>query len=274
MTLAGKVGVVTGAGSGLGRALTLELARRGARVVVSDVNREGAEETAALVRQAGVEAHVQECDVRSAESVEALARFADENLGGADLVANNAGVAVSGRMGAIPLEDWRFVVDVNLWGVIHGCHAFVPRFRARKSGFVLNVASAAGLLAPPELGPYNVTKAAVVALSETLHAELRADGVNVTVLCPTFFRTNILNASRGSDPKQRKIVESMMDRSRLQAPEVAKAALDALERGKLYAVPMLDGRMLWRLKRTAPASFARLLAIAQRRLAPKERGPS
>ena len=262
--------VVTGAGSGLGRALAVELARRSARVVLADINQAGVEETARLVRaeraaaggapdEGAAMGYV--CDVTSAEAVEKLAVFAEERLGGVDLVINNAGVAVGGDMGAVSLDDWRFVVNVNLWGVIHGCHSFVPRFRARKKGAILNVASAAGLLAPPRLGPYNVTKAAVVSLSETLYSELRDDGISVTVLCPTFFRTGILDASRGTtDDKQRATVNKLMDESKLQAPEVAKAALAAVENGNLYAVPMTDGWLMWTLKRLMPEMFHRLLA--------------
>jgi len=273
--LDGCAAVVTGAGSGLGRAFALALAKRSARLVLADINQAAAEETAKLVRaerpgdapDEGA-AMVFACDVTSAEAVEKLAVFAEERLGAVDLVINNAGVAVGGEMGAVSLDDWRFVVGVNLWGVIHGCHSFVPRFRARKKGAILNVASAAGLLAPPRLGPYNVTKAAVVALSETLYAELRDDGIGVTVLCPTFFKTQILDSSRGTtDDKQRAAVQKLMDDSKLQAPEVAKAALAAVENGNLYAVPMTDGWLLWTLKRLMPQTFHRLLAtsLAKRR---------
>jgi NAD(P)-dependent dehydrogenase (short-subunit alcohol dehydrogenase family) len=252
--------VVTGGGSGLGRALALELSRRSARVVIADVDVVGGEETARLIQESGRRdegaAVVHRCDVTSAEQVEDLARFAEERLGGIDFVANNAGVAVAGDVGVVSLDDWRFVVGVNLWGVIHGCHVFVPRLRKQKRGAILNVASAAGLLAPPTMAPYNVTKAGVVSLSETLHAELRRDGIGVTVLCPTFFRTQILASSRGpTDDKQRAAVEKMMDGSRVQAPEVARAALSAVERGSLYAVPMWDGSVMWLLKRLFPSVF-------------------
>lgn len=256
--------VVTGAGSGLGRALAVELSRRGARVVLADVDLAGAEETARQIHEAGRAdegaALVSRCDVTSPEQVEALAQFAEQRLGGVDFVANNAGVAVGGEVGAVALDDWRFVVGVNLWGVIHGCHTFVPALRRQGRGAILNVASAAGLLAPPGMAPYNVTKAAVVSLSETLYSELRRERIGVTVLCPTFFSTQILASSRGpTDDAQRAAVQKMMDRSRVQAPDVARAALRAVERGSLYAVPMWDGSILWLLKRLAPSTFHGLL---------------
>jgi len=133
--------------------------------------------------------------------------------------------------------------------------------QARKRGAIINVASAAGLLSAPMMAPYNVTKAGVVALSETLHAELARDGVHVAALCPTFFRTNIGEASRGPrDPRMIKLMHTLMDRSKIQAPEVARAALAAVAKNQLYVVPMADGRAMWRLKRLQPQRFYDLLA--------------
>ncbi|HEY2748388.1 MAG TPA: SDR family NAD(P)-dependent oxidoreductase [Polyangia bacterium] len=255
--------VVTGAGSGLGRAFCLELARRrGARILCADIDEAAAHKTAATV--GGIAAR---CDVGRAEEVQALADAAEREFGGVDLVINNAGVAVGGRVGEVALDDWRWVMDVNLWGVIHGCHVFAPRLRAQGRGHILNVASAAGLLAPPGMAPYNVTKAAVIALSETLSAELKDAGVGVTVLCPTFFRTNIANSSRAVDGKQRALVEKLMARSKVQADDVARLALDAAARNELYALPHADGRWMWRLKRWAPSSYVAVTArVASRML--------
>ena len=262
--------VVTGAGSGLGRALCVEIARRGGRVVASDVNVEAARATAASL---GGDAHAVACDVTKLEDVERLAAEVDRLFGGVDLVVNNAGVAVGGDVGAVPIADWRWIVDVNLWGPIHGCHVFVPRLRRQGRGHVLNVASAAGLLAAPGMGPYNVTKSAVVALSETLYGELAGTGVGVSVLCPTFFQTNIANASRltGADDRIA-LVNTLMAGAKIQADGVARFAIDAVERGKLYVLPHPDGRWIWRIKRLAPRIFhtltPKLLALrAGRRLA-------
>lgn len=257
------VAVVTGAGSGLGRAIALELAGRGARVVVSDVDLEGAEQTAALVEQAGGRAWVVGCDVRQLDQVEALAVRSRELAGEVDLVVNNAGVAAGGTIGEIPIEDWQWVMDVNLWGVIHGCRAFVPAMRARKRGWVLNVASAAGFANLPKFAPYNVSKAGVIALTETLRAEGADRGIAATVLCPSFFQTNIAHAARGEDPEVRQTVEWMMARSKVQATDVARSALDSLERGRLYAIPMRHARVAWVAKRIAPESFHELARMAR-----------
>ena len=248
--------VVTGAGSGLGRALALDLARRGGSLVISDINAETAEETAELVRQQGATAHVVECDVTDRSAVFALVDETEKRLGGIDFLANNAGVAVGGSFDEISIEDWRWAVDINLWGVIYGCQAAVPKMKAQGRGYILNVASAAGLLAPPAMSAYNVTKAGVVSLSETLFAEYKPEGIRVAVLCPTFFRTNIVEAGRGatSDKEDAQIIR-WMERSKVQAPDVAKAAIDSVRDGKLYVQPMRDGRMAWRLKRTSPQRF-------------------
>jgi NAD(P)-dependent dehydrogenase (short-subunit alcohol dehydrogenase family) len=262
--------VVTGAGSGLGRALCLALARRRGRLVVSDIDLGAAEETARLCREAGAgdggDVVAVRCDVASLAEVEQLRDRALEALGGVDLVVNNAGVGVGGEVGETPIADWKHAIDINLWGVVHGCHAFVPVLKRQGSGAVLNVASAAGLVSSPHMAPYNATKAAVVALSETMNVELAARGIGVTVLCPTFFPTNILRNARSVEPRYERFASRLMGRSALDAASVADLALAAVERGDLYAVPMRDGRWIWRLKRLSPALYARLSLKVRERI--------
>ncbi len=261
MAFEGSTAVVTGGAGGLGRAFCEELGRRRARVLVADIDREGAEETARRVRTLGGEAWVERCDVRAPAEVEALARRADELFGRTDLLVNNAGVAVGGPVGEVTLEDWRWQIDINLWGVIYGCHFWVPRMKEQKRGHILNVASAAGLLCPPQLGPYNIAKAGVVALSETLHAEVGKEGIRVTALCPTFFLTGIADAARGANGDAAlAAAKRIMERSKVQAPDVARAALASVARGELYCLPMRVGRMSWRLKRALPGGFYKLLS--------------
>lgn len=258
--------VVTGAGSGLGRALALDLAKRGASLVVSDINMSSAEETAELLRQQQASVEVIQCDVTDREAVFALVDETEKRLGGIDFIANNAGVAVGGPFDEISIEDWRWAVDINLWGVIYGCQAAVPKMKAQGHGYILNVASAAGLLAAPSMSAYNVTKAGVVSLSETLFAEYRSEGIRVGVLCPTFFRTNIVEAGRGAaTAKEDAQIIRWMERSKVQAPDVAKAAIDSVRDGKLYVQPMRDGRMAWRLKRTSPQRFYESMSKAHQK---------
>lgn len=257
--------VVTGAGGGLGRALCLAVAPRRARLVASDRDVRAAEETARLARAAGAEeARVVECDVSSAEAVEALARATDEAFRGVDLVVNNAGIACGGRVGELSLEDWRRTIGVNLWGVVHGCHAFVPRLRAQGSGHVLNVAAASGLFAIPRMGAYATAKAGVVALTETLAIELHGSGVTVSVACPSFFRTSIVDDAVFADAASRDAARKLIGRVSITADDVAAECLRGVERGELYIVPMGDARWLWRIKRASPARFGLIARAIER----------
>ncbi len=256
--------VVTGAGSGLGRAFCLELGRRGARVVASDIDLDAAQDTA---RACG--GHAVRCDVSRLADVETLGIEVDRLLGGVDLLINNAGVTVNGLIGEIPIEDWQWLLGVNLWGVIHGMHVFVPRMREQKRGYVINVASAAGFAGIALMGPYGASKAAVMSLSETLAGEGEPHGIGVTVLCPTFFPTNIAQSGRGPEDKIDKLrafARKRMEQGKLSADDVARLTLQAADAGRLYAVPMSDARWLWRLKRFMPEQFARMstkMALAQ-----------
>jgi NAD(P)-dependent dehydrogenase (short-subunit alcohol dehydrogenase family) len=257
--------VITGGGSGLGRALALDIAGRGGRVVVADIDEVGATETAQQIGRAGGEAHVVRCDVGDAAQVDHLAETARSLLGEVDFLANNAGVSLTGPFEQLSLDDWEWIMRINVWGVVNGCRAFLPQMRARGRGYVLNVASLAGLLSTPKMSPYNLTKSSVVALSETLYGEYRPHGVHVGALCPAFFVTKIIESGRGIvHPQVRERVEEMMRRSRLQAPDVARIAVDGMLDGQLYIVPMRHGRVLWRLQRLWPQGFYRWVLGAKR----------
>ncbi|HEY6882187.1 MAG TPA: SDR family NAD(P)-dependent oxidoreductase [Polyangiales bacterium] len=254
--------VVTGAARGLGRSFCELLGAAGARVLVSDVHREGAEETAERVRRAGGDARVEVVDVSDPAQVERLATVADGWFGATDLLINNAGVAVAGTVGEISLADWKWGLEINLFGVIYGCHYWAPRMRQNKRGHILNVASAAGLVSPPGMAPYNVSKAGVIALSETMYTELKRHGVKVSVLCPSFFRTEIMKDSRGAhDEKMQRLVEKLMDLNRVQAEEVARSALASVERGRLYCLPMPEIYIPWLFKRALPSSFYGFMSL-------------
>jgi NAD(P)-dependent dehydrogenase (short-subunit alcohol dehydrogenase family) len=259
--LRGATAVVTGGASGLGRAFSVELGKLGAKVLLTDIDLVGAEETAVEVEREGGRARAVRADVASFDRMREVADEARDYLGDVDLLINNAGIGAGGPFESMTMEDWHHVVDVNLWGVIHGCHLFVPRMKERGRGYLINVASSAGLLALPEMSSYNVTKAGVVALSETLHGELTKHGVHVTALCPTFFQTRILESSRGVvDEETRASIAKIMRKSRIQAPDVARAALESVVKNELYSVPMRDGALLWRLKRALPGRFYAMLA--------------
>ena len=189
--------VVTGAGSGIGRSFALELGKRGGTVVCADINLAAAEQTVSLLAQQGAKGYAVACDVGDAKQVEQMADQAERLMGHpVTLVINNAGVGLGGKFDDMTLEDWQWITHVNLWGVIHGCHYFVPRFKQLGHGAIINVASAAGFTAAPEMTAYNVTKSGVMALSETLSAELKKANIKVNVLCPTLVPTNIIKNGR------------------------------------------------------------------------------
>jgi NAD(P)-dependent dehydrogenase (short-subunit alcohol dehydrogenase family) len=232
------------------------------------VNEATATETAKLALDRGAkDAKSLVCDVSKIEQVEGLAAAcASSGFGPVDLVVNNAGVSSGGLIGEAPIADWRWTIEIDLFGVIYGCHVFVPVLRRQEHGHVLNVASAAGLIHPPQMGAYNVAKAGVVALSETLAAELVETKIGVTVLCPTFFQTDIAKSGRFSSSATKKVAERFVAQGKT-ADDIARAAVRAVEAGDLYCVPMLDGRVSWRVKRLLPGAFSRIVGkVAQRRM--------
>jgi len=266
--------VVTGAGSGIGRAFALELARRGSRVVCADINLAAAKETVKLIEELGSTGIALRCDVTRIDEVEALAAKAEAWFKGpANLVINNAGVGAGGKpVGVTSMEDWNWVLGVNLWGVIHGCHVFAPKLRAAGRGGIINVGSTASFAAAPMMGPYNVSKAAVLALSETMAAELQGSGVHITALCPTFVKTGIVNAGVKDgriDAGTSGFAEKVMRWTGVEADGVAKQTLDALDRNQLYVLPQLEARAIWRMKRLAPGLYARGAGVLSRFMAAK-----
>lgn len=197
--LSGKVAVVTGAASGIGRAIATRAAREGMRVVLADIEADALERTATALRVAGAEVLAVPTDVASAESVAALAEQTIAAYGAVHLLVNNAGVAVGGPLWERTLADWQWVIGVNLWGIIHGIRSFVPLMLAQnEGGYIVNTASAAGLITTPALSIYTMTKHAVVALSETLSVQLAQQNapVKVSVLCPMWVNTRIMESGR------------------------------------------------------------------------------
>ncbi|MBC7247320.1 MAG: SDR family NAD(P)-dependent oxidoreductase [Actinobacteria bacterium] len=262
--LDGKRVVITGAGSGLGRALALALASRGCRVGVADINEETARETLEMVRRKGGDGEVYRLDVSSPREVEAMAEHFFREWGGVDVLVNNAGVVSVGFVGDIPLEDWEWAFGVNFWGMLYGCHSFIPRMKEQGGGYIVNVASAAGLLTLLEMGPYNTTKAAVIALSETLRSELAPCGIGVTVVCPMFFNTHLLDNMRYTDEFEVEFSRTTFRYARMTADEVAEAVVRGVERKRLYVVPQFSGKLFWFLKRMRPGMYHGTLAFFNR----------
>ena len=262
--------VLTGAASGLGRAFALELAGRGARLLLADIDEPGLAETARLAEKRGGAVKTVRCDVAKLADMKSMYEVAKEFLPSVDLLINNAGVAVGGAVGDIPIEDWEWITGINQWGVIYGCHLFLPEMKKRGRGHLLNVASIAAFACAGEMGPYNVTKAAVVALSETLAGELIGTGVGVSVLCPFFFSTSIAkNARSGSNAVSAESVEKIMQRTPVQAGEVAKLALRACDKGHLYVFPHREAKAIATFKRFMPETMLKKIAPRVAKAAPR-----
>jgi NAD(P)-dependent dehydrogenase (short-subunit alcohol dehydrogenase family) len=261
-----KVAMVTGAGSGLGRAVCLALGARNWTVYATDLRLEAAQETLALLRAKGGEGRAAALDVRDAAALEALAATIWEEQGRCDLVVNNAGVAVAGEVGKVSLEDWRWCLDIDLYGPIHGCHVFAPRLRAQGFGHIVNVASIAGIAHAVRMGPYNVAKAGVISLSETLRAELLGSGVGVTAVCPAFFPTNIAQNMRSHRDGERAAAQRFLDRATITADDVAAAILKAVERNEPYVIMPREAQLIFWLRRLFPAYTTELFRwVADRR---------
>jgi NAD(P)-dependent dehydrogenase (short-subunit alcohol dehydrogenase family) len=247
-SLTDRTAVVTGGASGIGRALSLLFARAGAHVVVADLDEAGMADTVAEVSRAGRRGLAVRTDVSRLADVEALAERAFGEFGAVHVVCNNAGVALWGGLESVTHKDWEWAMGVNLWGVIHGVEAFVPRMVAGKQpGHVVNTASMAGLIASQGLGIYNTTKYAVVGLSETLQKDLRGYDIGVSVLCPMGVHTQIRQSDRNrpaalrNEPGERdgRAVELI---GRYLPPEhVAERVLRAIYANRLYVITHEEG---------------------------------
>jgi NAD(P)-dependent dehydrogenase (short-subunit alcohol dehydrogenase family) len=244
---------ITGGASGLGRAIATRFAKAGWRVCIGDVNDERGAETIPTLHGSNDVAY-RRCDVRNEEDLLAAADWLEENWGGVDVVVNNAGVAQAGPIEDVSLDDWRWIIDINLLGVVRGCKVFTRIFKRQRRGHFVNIASMAGLLDAPMMSSYNATKAAVVSLSETIQNELHDDGIGVTVVCPGFFKTNLGESLRASDPSMHKSLDRLLNRPGVTAENIADQIFDAVENKTFYVLPHVDGRVAWRLKRTLPRS--------------------
>jgi NAD(P)-dependent dehydrogenase (short-subunit alcohol dehydrogenase family) len=250
-----KVAVITGGASGIGFATASKLGARGVDLLLADIEPDALDEAAAVLRtRHGVRVEGQVCNVALKADVDALAEFAFAEMGGAHILFNNAGVAVGGPVAEMSYDDWRWIIDVDLWGVINGVHAFLPRIQAQgQPGHILFTASFAGLVPNVGLGPYCVAKYGVVALAEVLAKELRGSEIGVSVLCPMRVGTNIGDSQRNRDAiygggedtaavaDQDESNEDMAGRV-LDVDDVAALVVEAIEANELYILPHPESR--------------------------------
>jgi len=262
------VAVISGAGSGLGRAMARRFAAGGWRVVVTDQHVERAEAVAGELAGDGHAARG--LDVTDSAQWESLVAFVDAQFGRVDALVNNAGVATGGMLGDTPLEDWQWVLEINLMGVVRGCHHFVGRFREQGSGHIVNVASWAGLAAAPGIASYGTAKAAVVALSEMLRAEMQPYGVEVSVLCPAFVKTGLTETMRAPDDIYLQRVQRWMEHSGVSAEDVAETVYQATQKPKFLLLTHSETRWQYRIKRWFPSLYFRMLMRTMRQLMPRK----
>ncbi|MFG0379852.1 SDR family oxidoreductase [Pseudomonas sp. zbq_18] len=252
--------MITGAGSGLGREIALRWARDGWRLALCDVNESGLAETLKLVREAGGDGFTMRCDVRDYSQLTAVAQACEERFGGLDILVNNAGVAAGGFFADLSLEDWDWQLSINLMGVIKGCKAFLPLLRASQ-GKIINIASMAAIMQGPAMSNYNVAKAGVLALSESLLIELKSEKVGVHVVCPSFFQTNLLDSFRGPNPNVKQQVGKLLENSPITAADIAGYIHDEVAKGEFLILPHEQGRMAWEIKRKHPQAIYDEMAV-------------
>jgi len=272
--LSGKVGVVTGAGSGIGRATALALAERGANLAICDVDDIGLAETADRIKALGREVFSQTVDVAQADAMQAFAQATRSALGRVDIVVNNAGIGLAGLFVDVPLEAWTKILGINISGVIHGCHAFLPgMIEADAGGHIVNIASMAGYCQAPGMTAYGTTKFGVLGFSECLRAELSVHGIGVTAVCPGVINTAIVRTSKmyglNEDPELREQGIRAFERRNYSPERVAQKILRAVQKNRgvapispeawagYWVKRLVPGLIAWFARRSAKANQSR-----------------
>jgi NAD(P)-dependent dehydrogenase (short-subunit alcohol dehydrogenase family) len=252
----GKVVVITGAASGIGRAVARAFSKEGARLHLVDIDADGVK---SLAKELNAAAHVVDCS--KARAVEALAGEVFAAEGRVDVLCNNAGVVCGGPVEEIPLSDWRWAIDVNLWGVIHGVRAFVPRMLEQGSdGHIVNTASMAGLVPFPFVAPYVASKSAVAGLSEALDCELAPRGIRVSALCPGAVKTNVMRAGRLKLPGTwTERIIGLVESRGATPQQAAKDVLAAVRKQRPLQISGATSMLpLWIIKRISQPAYHRL----------------
>lgn len=247
--------LVTGGASGLGLALVSAFVGRGDRVLATDVHDDGARPAALPAA-----ADYLRLDVRSDGDWERVRAWVTDAWGGLDVLVNNAGIAQGGRIERLTMDDWQHIVDINLFGVVRGCRTFVPLLKQQGSGHIVNTASMAGLVHPPMMSSYNAVKAGVVALSETLDHELAPDGIVVSAVCPSFFRTNLAASLNTSDPEMTSLAHALVTDSDVTADEIAATVMVGIDRRRRVILTDSEGRLAYWAKRYAHPLYDRRMA--------------
>jgi NAD(P)-dependent dehydrogenase (short-subunit alcohol dehydrogenase family) len=245
--------LITGASSGLGAALAARYSARGDQVLLTDLNPPPQQPPNSLFRR---------LDITSPQNWDDAMAWVRREVGHLDVLVNNAGVAAGGRIDVVDVTQWRRVLDINVLGAVSGCHAVTPLMKARRRGHIVNVASLAGLVHPPAMGAYNASKAAVVALSETLRHELRPWGIDVSVVCPSFFRSGLATSLSGEDPMTDAVAAKLIARAARNADQIAARAIKGIDRRRFLILPDRRAAVASWTKRLARPLYDRQMFIA------------
>lgn len=260
-----KRAFITGAGSGLGLAIAEALAKDGWSLGLFDFNLSRLAAVEEQLSRAGVSVVAYPGDVTHADELTVAVNTFATARDGLDLMINNAGVACAGTLMETSLDNWQWIVGINLMGVVHGCRAAIPHLQRNGSGLLINVASAAAFASAPGMISYNATKAAVLSISESLSNELRASGTQVSVVMPTYFKSGLLDSFRGS-AEARSLAEQVMEQSAYTAVDVARDVLIEAGAGETYIVLPASARALWRFKRWMPRTFLKSIIAMRERM--------
>ena len=260
-----KKAIITGAACGLGRSLSLALAEEGWKIGIVDIHDDDSNATLDEVRRNGGDGEIFCCDVSDLSQVEAMVDHFFTVWGSIDLMVNNAGVATVGDVGSMPMTEWKRLIDIDLLGVIHGCHVIIPRMKRQGYGYIVNTASAGGVASLPSMSVYNVCKAGVISLSETLKVELAPFNIGVSVICPTFFKSNLINSFNCNDHPFFETTKTGFQKTAITCDMIAHRVIKSLKKGTFYIFPQANAKQVWFTKRFAPSLYIRMLAFLNRK---------
>jgi len=247
--------LITGGATGLGKAIAFSWAKNEAnkvKICIADLHQERAEETVSELQQLGVEAFFSPCDITNEDDIQNTVNAIEQQWQGVDIVINNAGVATGGSLQGESIKQWQWVLDINLLGMVRVSQAFLPLFKKQKHGYFINVASQAGLTPMPLMNSYNAVKSAVVGLSETMKLELAHQNIHVSVVCPSFFKTNLEESMKTSDPMMQKLMNKSFEKSDMSAEQVADSIYSQVQSKTFLILTHKLGKKAYLMKKLLP----------------------
>lgn len=250
--------LITGGATGLGQAIALKWAEKwsnkdkGIDICIADINQERGNETVDMLSAQGASAFYVHCDITSDNDVKTLAQTIETRWGGVDYVFNNAGVATGGSLLDETVEQWQWVFDINVLGMVRVSRALLPLMREQGGGYFINIASQAGLTPIPYMGSYNAVKAAVVSFSETMKLELAPDNIDVSVVCPSFFKTNLDESMRSSNPASHKMLNKFFSKADMSKEDVAESIYQQVGKKQFLILTHKLGKRAFLLKKLLP----------------------